>query len=263
MDWPPQSAQSPTCIYCGDAFRSGAVVCKDCGRWRKIWRNGLSYWSGFTGLATFILSGGAFLFIQAESLNTRLFGADLQFRNVSSAKELSVVNNSGLAVILGTVTFTFPDGKELQVILDKAIGPGEVLKENVGDLVRTQTLAEIVNFFLPEKLGDQVDSSSPGVEPDKIVADLLGAIWKPYTVEAINTDGHDYRFFDLADSASTAITVPCTIEASYEVVRGRSFTLDVPCTGIVRHQKVASIGAPYPDWLLGMIHSFDPRFKQP
>lgn len=250
----------PHCRYCGEAIVSDTLLCRSCGKWRKIWLNDLSFWSGFTGVVTFILSGATFLYLQGTDIYSQFFGADLQFRNVSSLKNASISNNSNVSVILESLNFTFPGNRRSHIIVDRPIEPGGVLREDVGSLARNQTLSGHKYFFSPDYVGDAVDASGmSGAERTALIDDLNKGDWRSYTVEAINRDGMDYEVFE---GGVGVLKVECRISASYQVVGGRRFVVDLPCSGILRHRsEPADLSSkPIPAWLATMIRSFDPSF---
>lgn len=275
MDMDEQRLQSPSpapvpkpghiCIYCREPGDAEALICKECGKWRSRLRNGLVFWSGFTGLVTFILTTFVFLANSAGSLDTRWRGADLQFRNVSSLKQISVANNSGDAVILGTITFAFPGKRTVQIIVDRAVAAGEVAVIDAGELIGKQTLSAHKYYFAPQYVGDFAHvGSQGGRDPATIIDDLDKADYQSFTVEALNVDGADYSLLKSQALLDQTIQVACQITVEYQVVRGGEFIESPECIGLVRDRPTpqALRENPIPSWLVEMIRSFNPRMAE-
>lgn len=228
------------CRYCRTTLKNDTLLCTECGKWRSKLRNDMLFWSSLVGLMSFVLSTSAFIYASSRSYSTRLFGADLQIRNVSSLKQLTLANNSTEGLIVGKVTFGFPGGKKTQIIVDQGIEPGKVLYVDAGELFVKQTIGGQLAFFAPNRVGSLVAETE--LKPQELTAlknDLGQADYSSYTVEAINKGGADDELY--SSSGSKHIRLPCTIDLDYQVVAGVSKSIKTECAGLVRH-RVQSAG---------------------
>ena len=236
------------CVYCRTEIDFKATVCSTCHKSQNRLANSVIWLSGAVGLLAFIGSALLFLYAAAVSQYERVYGADIEVRNVSSMKTLTVFNNSSTPVLIENAEFIMPGGNRLGMIVDRSLLGGAVGNYDLADFFRKQTTGPFLKRFGKEWAGAQVflkevqfRGETKETDVAKIAERLSNADYGPnkkgqnYTVEAINMGGHDYFFF--GGSKARYFRMPCKIIIRYRVVRGRSFSLEPPCIGVVKYRK--------------------------
>lgn len=224
------------CIYCRENIEVNARVCPKCGLHQSNIRNTLVFLSGVVGLVAFLGSSAIFLFDGFSSWLTRNYGADIQVRNVSSIGNLTVFNNSDEDVILNDLLFVLPGDISHQTIIDVAVGAGKVAEINVEEKWVRQTSSDgMLNRFRHSVMADHFIPENEA-EGDNVYSDILLQDYENFTVQMLNKNGSDYKFF-IKFGSKNRIEIPCEASLAYQVVRGEAFSIDINCVGIVRHRK--------------------------
>ena len=232
------------CVYCRTTIPEKVKVCPTCKKSQNRLGNWVLWLSGAAGLFTFVGSAIVFLYSAAVLHFERIYGADLEARNVSSMKTLTVFNNSSSDVLVESIEFEMPGGIKLSVILDQAVAEGAVSNVDIGILFERQTTGPFLEIFGRNFSKKQVFQNEIGTDVAKRITDDLSkndygpdGCGKSYTVEAINEGGVDYNFF--GGDQGDYLRVPCEMEVRYRVVRGRAFSLNPPCVGIVKYRNAS------------------------
>lgn len=220
------------CAYCRSRIEPDASVCPHCQKGQNRPLNLVTWLAGVVGLFTFLGSGFVYLDATYASWRVRNFGADLQLRNFSNVKGMTLLNNSSEAVVIGTVFLDPPGSWLLQVIVDRSVEPGEIVHVDLNALFLDQTTGPATHRFGAFAYGGHLDARGLSAsERAAILADLDATDYERFTVEMLNRDGADFRFF--AGDQPGRVDAPCAIRIDYQVVRGGAFPLEPECVGVV------------------------------
>ncbi|MEP2706143.1 MAG: hypothetical protein ABJQ71_18870 [Roseibium sp.] len=210
-------------------------------------RNNLTYLSGVVGLIAFIGSASLFITSTAQTYWTRYVSADLQIRNFNSLREMSAFNNTSENILIQGVKLDYPGNIEVSLIVDEVVKAGEIKRISFVDLLGPQLQPRIKAMIAPKVFGELVNTDNLSKEDiAKIISDLDQNDYVKNTVALTTLEGTDDTFFQdkprhiraacinandpvgkLAENGQTGIQI------RFQVIRGRSFSINVPCVAYV------------------------------